>query len=147
MLLYEYALPCEPMNVTPGTEPPCPFWESRPYARPIVAFAWLYGPIAPMPAFMPISWRTGPLTTVIVAPLLDVLWRAVTHVAPSARMTGKYSGRAPAITAFTATFSTVYSHASRKCVGRMRPTTSFGFRLVARSIAATRSSVGSTIGR
>ena len=34
-------------------------------------------------------------------------------LAAIARMTGKYSGRAPAITALTATFSTVYSQNSR----------------------------------
>ena len=45
---------------------------------------------------------------------LVVLPRALTPVAASARTTGKYSGRAPAMTAFTATFSTVYSQASRK---------------------------------
>ena len=55
--------------------------------------------------------------------------------------------RAPAMTAFTATFSTVNSHASRVCVGRIRPTTSARAWLVAASIASTRSSVGSTIGR
>ena len=38
---------------------------------------------------------------------------AVSPVEASARMTGKYSGLAPAITAFTATFSTVYSQNSR----------------------------------
>ena len=99
-----------------------------------------------MPAFIPISSRIGPLTTAIDAIALELLLRAVTPVAASARITGKYSGRAPAITAFTATFSTVYSQYSRKWVDRMRPTTSSGVRRVAASIAATRSSVGSTIG-
>src|SRR5919199_6013410 len=112
----------------PGTEPPWPFCDSRPYARPIVALAWLYGPIAPVPAFMPISPRIGPFTTAIAATALEDDPRAVTPVAASARITGKYSGRAPAITAFTATFSTVYSHASRNSVGRMWPTTSSGLR-------------------
>ena len=78
---------------------------------------------------------------------LVVLPRALTPVAARARITGKYSGRAPAITAFTATRSTVYSQASRKWVGRIRPTTSSGRRLVPASMAATRSSVGSTMGR
>src|SRR6202035_5081080 len=100
-----------------------------------------------MPQFMPISWRTGPLTTLrqvieVVLPCRDVVLDAA-----SARMTGKYSGRAPAITALTATFSTVYSQVSRKLPARMRPTTLSGGWLVALSIAATRSSVGSTIGR
>ena len=88
----------------------------------------------------------GPLTTAIDAIALELLLRAVTPVAASARITGKYSGRAPAITAFTATFSTEYSQCSRKWVERMRPTISSGLRCVAASMAATRSSVGSTIG-
>jgi len=71
----------------------------------------------------------------------------VALVAASARMTGKYSGSAPAITALTATFSTVYSQDSRKLPARMRPTTLSGGWLVPLSIAATRSSVGSTMGR
>ena len=50
------------------------------------------------------------------------------------------------MTAFTATFSTVYSHASRVPVGRMRPTTRSAGWLVPASIAATRSSVGRMIG-
>ncbi len=45
-------------------------------------------------------------------------------------MTGKYSGRAPAITAFTATFSTVYSQATRNSVAAMWPTISSGLWLV-----------------
>src|SRR4030095_2333953 len=94
----------------------------------MVALAWLYGPRAPVPAFMPISWRTGPLTTAMAATELELLPRALTPVAARARMTGKYAGRAPAITALTATFSTVYSQASRKWVGRMRPNTSSGLR-------------------
>src|SRR5438046_10052968 len=75
-----------------------------------------------------------------------VLPRALAPVAASARITGKYSGRAPAMTAFTATFSTVYSQYSRKCVERMWPTTSSGRWLVWASISATRASVGRTIG-
>src|SRR6266849_3782570 len=95
---------------------------------------------------MSISPRTGPLTTAIDAIALELLPRAVTPVAARARITGKYWGRAPAMTAFTATFSTVYSQCSRKCVERMWPTVSSGLRWVWESIAATRSSVGSTIG-
>ena len=113
----------------------------------MVAFAALYGPIAPMPQFMPISCRIGPLTTVITDAELEVLPRALMPVEASARMTGKNSGRAPAITALTATFSTVYSHRPRLGVGCMRPTTSSGRRRVPASIAATRCSVGSTMGR
>src|SRR5919108_6409309 len=108
----------------------------------MVALAWLYGPMAPMPQFMPSSWRIGPLTTTMAAAELVVLPRALAPLAAMARMTGKYSGLAPAITALTATFSTVYSQYSRKWVERIRPTTSSGFRAVAVSMAATRPSVG-----
>ena len=81
-------------------------------------------------------------------PIEDMLlWRPVSPLAQSARITGKCSGAAPAITAFTATFSTVDSHTSMPTVGRCLPTTSSGERLVPASIASTRSSVGSTIGR
>src|SRR5438094_8768208 len=111
------------MYVWPATEPPCRFAESNPQARPIVALAWLYGPKAPMPEFMPISLRMGPLTRDIAPAELVVLPRALVPLAAMARMTGKYSGRAPAMTALMATFSTVYSHDSRRLVGRMRPAT------------------------
>src|SRR6476661_2561326 len=100
-----------------------------------------------MPQFIPSSVRIGPLTTasaVIEVVLLDF---AVMPLAASARTTGKYSGRQPAITALTATFSTVNSQNSRNEVGRNLPTTSSGLWLVPLSIAATRSSVGSVIGR
>src|SRR5580692_11782452 len=96
---------------------------------------------------MLISWRIGPFTTTIAAPELDVLPRAEISDAASARITGKYSGFAPDITALTATFSTVYSHSPRLAVGCILPTTSCGEWLVRASIAATRSSVGRTIGR
>ena len=99
-----------------------------------------------MPAFMPISWRIGPFTTTMAAAELEVLPRAETCEAASARMTGKYSGSAPAMTAFTATFSTVYSQATRNLTGCMWPTISSGLWLVCASMAATRFSVGSTIG-
>src|SRR4030095_11605630 len=102
----------------------------------MVALAWQYGPMAPVPAFISISCRTGPLTTAIEAMALELLLRAVTPVAARARITGKYAGCAPAITAFTATFSTVYSQGSRKWVERMRPTTSSGRRRGAARIAA-----------
>ena len=99
-----------------------------------------------MPEFIEISLRIGPLMTGIVANEVVLLDRAVIPLAANARMTGKYSGRAPAMTALTATFSTVDSHASRNTVGRSRPTISSGGWLVPLSIASTRASVGSTIG-
>src|SRR6516165_5031237 len=96
---------------------------------------------------MPISWRIGPLITAILVIEVVLLDLAVDSLAASARITGKYSGRAPAITAFTATFSTVYSQNSRNEVGRILPTTSSGEWLVPLSIAATRASVGNVIGK
>ena len=66
--------------------------------------------------------------------------------AANARIAGNISGLAPAITALTATVSTVYSHASLSPVTRIFPTISSGRCFVALSIAATRSSVGMTIG-
>ena len=81
-------------------------------------------------------------------PIEDMLlWRPVSPLAHAARITGKCSGAAPAITAFTATFSTVDSHSSMPMVGRCFPTTSSADRRFPASIASTRSSVGSTIGR
>ena len=49
----------------------------------------------------------GPFTTTIDAKPLVELCSAVCWLAASARITGRCSGRAPAITAFTATCSTV----------------------------------------
>ena len=107
----------------------------------------MYGPSAPIPEFIPISFRIGPLTTTML-PIEDMLdWRPESPVDARARITGKCSGAAPAITAFTATFSTVDSQYSIPIVGRCLPTNSSGERLVPASIASTRSSVGSTIGR
>src|ERR1700739_5103493 len=100
-----------------------------------------------MPQFMPISRRIGPLTHAMLVIEVVLLALAVDPLAASARITGKYSGRAPAITAFTATFSTVYSQNSRNEVGRIRPTISSGAWLVPFSIAATRTSVGKGIRR
>src|SRR5688572_3284051 len=112
----------------------------------MVALAWLYGPMTPMPVFIAISLRIGPLMTGIVANEVVLLERAVMPLDASARITGRYSGLAPAITALTATFSTSNSQDSRKTVGRSRPTILSGEWLVPLSIAATRASVGSTIG-
>src|SRR5580700_5059038 len=102
--------------------------------------------MAPTPQFMPISWRIGPLTTTIIAEELELDERAESSEAASARITGKYSGRAPAITAFTATCSTENSQAARNSTGCRWPTISSGGWLVALSMASTRSRVGSTIG-
>ena len=64
-------------------------------------------------------------------PIEDMLlWRPVSPLDASARMTGKCSGAAPAITAFTATFSTSKCQYSMPIVGRILPTISSGAWLV-----------------
>src|ERR1700683_2116869 len=93
--------------------------------------------MAPTPEFMPISSRIGPFTTTIAEAELEVEPRAETCDAASARMTGKYSGLAPAMTAFPATFSTVYSQATRNSTGCIWPTISSGLWLVFASMGAT----------
>ncbi len=113
----------------------------------MVAVAWFQGPRAPMPSFMPSSWRIGPLIRERVAKEVVEDERAVMPEEAMARITGRYSGRAPAITALTATFSTSNSQASRKAVGRSRPTILSRDRLVPLSIASTRASVGRMMGR
>ena len=49
--------------------------DNKLYPRPIVALAWLYGPMTPIPSFMPISLRIGPLTSEIIANELVLLER------------------------------------------------------------------------
>src|SRR6185436_8589471 len=60
----------------------------------------------------------------------------------AATITGKYSGRQPAITALIASFSTVVTRQP----GGMSPSSSPGARPPAASIARTRASVGGTTG-
>ena len=57
--------------------------------------------------FIPISSTMGPFTTTILAKDEVELNIDVTPLDANARIAGKYSGFAPAITAFTATISTV----------------------------------------
>src|ERR1700688_2522191 len=102
--------------------------------------------MAPTPLFMPISCRIGPFTATIIADELELDERADSSEAASARITGKYSGRAPAMTAFAATCSTVNSQAARNSTGCRWPTILSNGWLVALSMASTRSRVGSTIG-
>ena len=96
---------------------------------------------------MPSSLRIGPFTSEIVAHDVVLLERAEMPVEAIASTTGKYSGLAPAMTAFTATFSTSNSHASRNAVGRIWPTIFSAACFVPFSISSTRSSVGRMIGR
>ena len=90
--------------VTPAWRLPALF-ESNVKALPMVALARLWGPMAPVPEFMPISLRIGPFTMIMFA--IEVVELPKGAMVAMARITGKYSGRAPAMTALTATFSTV----------------------------------------
>ncbi len=96
---------------------------------------------------MPISLRTGPFTTIMLAKEVVELGKEGRPEAPRARMTGKCSGRAPAMTAMTASLSTVYLSRSSWVVTDIMPTHSSGLWSVPVSISATRSSVGRMIGR
>src|SRR5437660_10292401 len=97
---------------------------------------------------MPRSPATGPLTTTSTAHGCVVVWTAyrLNGSCAAARIaastTGRCSGRQPAITALTATFSTVAS----AHVGGSDATTSAGGRPAAATNAATRSGVGGTSG-
>ncbi len=101
-----------------------------------------------MPPFMPIACVTGPFTTmtgpagIVVASTPCTLNASVQAASTAASTTGRCSGRQPASTALTATFSTVQGTRS----GGTIATTSSGARVVPASIASTRSSVGGTTG-
>ena len=98
---------------------------------------------------MPISFAIGPLTMISGATGCVVAWIESRLNAGSAsastavRMTGRYSGRQPAITALIAMRSTVAS----PWRGGSTATTSRGSRSVKRRNSRTSSSVGGTIGR
>src|SRR6185437_1776231 len=110
-------------------------------ARPTTALDLLYGPIAFVPQLNLSLLRIGPLITTIFAIELVELPKGA--CVARAKITGKCSGDAPAITALMATFSTVS--------GRAPPVilivliTSSGLWLVPFSIAVTRRSVGRMI--
>ena len=89
------------------------FIRIRRMARPIVPLARLPGPKRLLRLLRPICPATGPLTMTSTAapPILDDgptrLNTGSSIASAAARMTGKYSGRQPAITALAAAFSTV----------------------------------------
>ncbi len=101
------------------------------------------------PEFIPIALRIGPFTIstgptgIVVASTPWMLNSSVHAASSAARITGMYSGFAPAITALIATFSTVHSTRS----GGTTATMSSGARVVPWSIRSTRASVGATTGR
>src|SRR6266545_521909 len=116
----------------PGRAPPI-LAQTRRRARPMVALARQPGPNRPSPELMSSAARAGPLTmkrgaTASVVPETPRGANASSHMASTpARTAGRYSGRQPAITAFTAIRSTV-----------ARP--------AAATARATRSRVGGTTG-
>ena len=81
----------------------------------MVRFARLPWPRALPPLFIPIRRAIGPLTMTngpenqVVANRPCMLNSSVQAASTAARTTGRYSGRHPAMTALTATFSTVHS--------------------------------------
>ena len=90
--------------------------------------------------------RIGPLMTAAVANELVELEREVSPVSAIAKMVGRYSGFAPAITALMATCRTLNVHSGYEPrAGAILPTTSSGLWLVPLSISASFSSVGMTI--
>src|ERR1700735_1490967 len=92
--------------------------------------------------------RIGPLITTDVANEFVELDIAGSSLAAIARIVGKYSGSAPAITALIATCRTLYDHSGYDpFAGHILPTVSSHLWLVPFSIASTRFSVGSTIGK
>src|ERR1035441_4574148 len=92
--------------------------------------------------------RIGPLITAAETSELVELNSAEIPVDAIARMGGKFSGRAPAITALTAHCRTLYDHGGNApCAGVILPITSSGLWLLPASISSTRSSVGMMIGR
>ena len=115
--MYLAGLPCKDISVVQGLAPPTFSNRSR-TARPMVALALKPGPSVPRPLFNPIVSRTGPFTisngdtglVVVCSPWMlndgsVIAWTAAIN-------TGIYSGRQPAMTAFTAIFSTVADPAS-----------------------------------
>ena len=140
-------LPWVARSTPPGAPPPTLRTTSC-TARPIVALARLPCPRTLTPLFMPISAVMGPLTTrtgptpMVVARIPCMLNSSVQTASRAASTTGRYSGRQPAITELTATFSTV--HSTR--FGGTRATTSSAALDVPSSIRSTRASVGGTNG-
>ncbi len=100
------------MEVSPAFAPPRLIITRR-TARPMVALARCPGPNTPNEQLSAIRSRIGPCTTINGAEKwVDVatpcrLKAGSVTAWTAASTTGRYSGRQPAITALTATFSTV----------------------------------------
>ena len=125
------------------------FMMMRRIVRPIVALARLPGPNTLPAAFMPRSVTAGPATISRGAepPVLAVepwkLYPGSLAASRAATTTGKYSGRQPAMTAFTAAARMLHSSPVVGCVAM----TVSGGRPSIASIASTRDISGGTTGR
>ena len=100
------------LSKSPGHAPPT-FRSIIRTARPMVAFARLPEPKTLQPAFMPISFRTGPFTTmsgdamwVVACTPFRLKWGSQS-ASIAARTTGAYSALHPAITMLIARTSLV----------------------------------------
>src|ERR1022692_3702841 len=92
--------------------------------------------------------RIGPLITGAETSEFVELNSAEIPVDAIARIVGKYSGRAPAITALTAHCRTLYDHGGNApCAGVILPITSSGLWLQPPRIFSPRTSGGVMIGR
>src|ERR1017187_3535596 len=140
MLLYCIVLPSVSQALTLVRRSPAVF-DINVNARPTTALDLLYGPIALVPQLNLSLLRMGPLITTIFA--IELVELPNGACVASAKITGKCSGEAPAMTALMATFSTVSCRAPP--VMLIVLITSSGLWLVPLSIAATRFSVGRMI--
>ena len=140
--------PRQLMSISPGRLPSTLMWISR-MARPMVALGRKPGPNRFGPLFSPRASRIGPLTMSNCADppvLTEAPWmlKCPRHIpSAAATTTGRYSGRHPAMTAFTATCPAVM--VSRR--GSMTPTVSSASSPAAARAASTRSDRGGTTGR
>ena len=140
--------PSSAMSDTPGRAPPM-FIRQRRTARPIEALARWPGPRAPKPPAIPQASARGPLTTISGVVECVVLWASDrsysgrSSARSAARTIGRWSGSHPAMTAFTATFSTVVAAPS----GPITPRLVLGSATAASAMRAARSGVGTTTGR
>ena len=102
-----------------------------------------------VPALIPSRLAIGPLTSISGASgtvdtcISRKMQSGSASASTAAMRTGRCSGRHPAITAFTASFSTL----AIPKPGSMMDTTSWGSRLVPPSIRSTASGVGGTTGK
>ena len=121
-------------------------WLIRVQALPITEFALFTALKAASPEFMPISRAIGPLTRSMDSKCVVEGMRDDCPVEAMAKITGKCSGFAPAITAITAILVTVGLISSFVSIMNTSATTSSGSAQVPVCIFSTRSLVGRIMG-